>query len=65
MQKTNPSHQSKDKVYIREPGDPIDTSDPDDDDDDDDVDSDGHRNVGIIRTTNTADSPRKLHQIST
>jgi hypothetical protein len=34
------------------------TSDPDNDD------RDGHRNVGTLHTTNAADSPRRLHQIS-
>jgi hypothetical protein len=30
-------------------------------DDDDDDDRDGHRNVGILRTPNAADSPRRLY----
>jgi hypothetical protein len=29
----------------------------------DDDDRDGHRNVGILRTPNTADSPRRIYQI--
>jgi hypothetical protein len=33
-----------------------------DDDDDDDDDRDGIRNVGSIRITDAADSPRRLHQ---
>jgi hypothetical protein len=28
----------------------------------DDDDRDGHRNVGILRTPNAADSPRRLYQ---
>jgi hypothetical protein len=28
----------------------------------DDDDREGHRNVGILRTPNAADSPRRLHQ---
>jgi hypothetical protein len=31
--------------------------------DDDDDDRDGHRNVGILRTPNAADSPRRLYQV--
>jgi len=29
----------------------------------DDDDRDGHRNVGILRTPNAADSPRRLYQV--
>jgi hypothetical protein len=57
---SNPAHQRTDKVT---PETPIDTSDHDDDDDDDDDDRDGLRNVGLIRTCDAADSPRRLHQI--
>jgi hypothetical protein len=31
----------------------------------DDDDRDGHRNVGILRTPNAADSPRRLYQVIT
>jgi hypothetical protein len=30
---------------------------------DDDDDRDGHRNVGILRTPNAGDSPRRLYQM--
>jgi hypothetical protein len=37
---------------------PYNKQNPDDDDDD----RDGHRNVGILRTPNATDSPRRLYQ---
>jgi hypothetical protein len=44
-------------LYISDHGGHIHTSYPDDDD------RDGHRNVGILRTPNATDSPRRLHQV--